>query len=235
MINKDFTYNAIYDKINGKNLFTEKAFKNPPICDVGVLQDFVQLVETSTIYKQVFISTYSADYMLSAFPTLPKYLGVNKTEFIEAFYGYKLDCSFYKEVSARLQYFTKLSSQRVHDIPNLVFKVMPISILTDLFTEGFLPIGMTPRDYMCEIFGSEYKPVCKTDPINRMGDFTELYIDDTDMIAAVDNDIAANLNVNTILAIKVDADGLNVDGTYLRTMGNHIGHTMSIYDLRNVI
>ncbi len=234
MLDVKGTYDDLYDAILGKEFTTQKKYKQPVVCKEEVAKKLYDLTMSDTIYAKLFRSSPSGMFFEKTCPDLYRVLDCKRDELVEAFYALKLG-EYYKEVSPRVQYYLKQAYDEAHEIPNLIFKFLPHKLMAEMFTEGFFPEGITAREVIQTMFNPEYKPVCSTNPINRMTDFSEIYVKDTDMVVAVPNNIANKIPVSNIADITVDALGVQIHGMYLRTMGNTIGYAQSIYDLRNVI
>ena len=66
-------------------------------------------------------------------------------------------------------------------------------------------------------------------------DFTELYVEETDMVAILPNALAVGLNEDSIQYLHVTPDGLVIKDILLRTRGSYTGAVNSIYDLRKLV
>jgi hypothetical protein len=122
-----------------------------------------------------------------------------------------------------------------YGIPNLLFKVVPTAAIKKFCEEGYFMGGLSLRDVVCNVCTEEYVPLSFYHPKNKLKDFSEIYVQSADMVAAVPHAIAEGLDDASISAINVTPNGMEVNGMLLRTMANHVGAVNSIYDLREVL
>lgn len=197
-----------------------------------VLEDFLTLLEEDPIAKE-FFNAYdiAADFyktMVDFRHFIPKELRE------EVFYAAKIG-KMYREVPSFCVYILEKAWEQCNGIPNLIFKIVPVTAIKKFCEEGYFLGGLTLRDVVCNICNEEYTPLSFYHPKNKVGDFTELYIPSADMVAAVPNSIADTLDDNSVTQITVVSNGLEVNGVLLRTMCNHVGAINSIYDLRELL
>lgn len=152
----------------------------------------------------------------------------------ECFYSAKCG-KYYTEIPSICVFFLQRAYEKCNGIPNLLLKVLPYSFLNKCFQYGFFSGGLTLSDAICNVCNPQYHPLSKEKLKNRIGDFTEIYIQSTDMVAAVPNKIADFLSNDAILKIEETPDGLAVEGKLLRTMANYVGAINSTYDLRALL
>lgn len=124
---------------------------------------------------------------------------------------------------------------RKYTIANLIPKLMPERLLTNLFKEGFILGGFSLRDIIKSLFDAEYEPVSITNYKAPCTGGYELYIEATDMICAVPMDIGDMLTQKDIEALYVDKFGVKLKDIYLRTSLDYYGGVNSTYDLRRLI
>lgn len=153
---------------------------------------------------------------------------------MEVFYAAKIGC-FYTGIPSFCVYMIKRAWTEANGIPNLIPKLLPSVVLNEVFKKGYFTGLTSLRDVICNVACKDYNPLSETNLRNRVGDFTEIYIKSTDMVAAVPNVIADALDDNSILNITVEPNGLTTNGMLLRTMCNYVGAINSTYDLRELI
>lgn len=200
--------------------------------DEEMLQKFVQLLEGDSVAKQIFdmcdVAQEFFDYTVDFKHWIPKELRS------EIFYAAK-NKSYSVLVPSQCVYLLKKAWEQAKGIPNLIIKQLPEQALTTYCTEGYFLGSATLYDVICNTCCESYSPLSETKPRNKVGNFTEVYVPDTDMVAALPNDIADSLSDSAILSITVTPNGLAVGDRLLRTMCGHFGITNSVYDLREVI
>jgi len=110
-----------------------------------------------------------------------------------------------------------------------------LTALKKFLEEGYFLGGLSLRDVICNVCTEEYSPLSLYHPKNKLKDFTEIYVQSTDMVAAVPHIIADALDDASIMSIESTNNGLSTKGVLLRTMANRVGAVNSTYDLRNVL
>lgn len=151
----------------------------------------------------------------------------------EAFYAAKNGVFAYMVPSFCIFMLKKAYS--TYKSPNLIFKLLPQPVLDKFFAEGYLGGGLTLQDVVCSFCTPTYQPLSCERLKNRCGDFTEVYVQETDMVALLPNRIADNLDNTAIDNIKLTEAGLSTGGMLLRLMGGSRGVINSTYDLRNLV
>lgn len=206
--------------------------KKTPTMDKEVFKRFLEMLNSDPIAKQFFdVYEHHLDFYTTATDfknNIPKELQA------ECFYAAKVGSYIYG-VPSYLVYMVKKAYESVGNIPNLIIKALPINLLKDCFTKGYLVEYVTLRDVICNVCNEQYTPLCDVKPKNRVGDYTELYVKSTNMVAAVPNKIADALDNDNVLNIVETPNGLAVGGILLRTMCNYAGAINSTYDLRELI
>ena len=159
----------------------------------------------------------------------------------EVFYAAKLGRG-YREIPSFCAYILDLAWKQCNGIPNLIPKVLSGTHLRKFCGEGYLLGGLSLHDAICNVCTDQYMPFNSVNTKNLIKakttdelDFYEIYIRESDMVAAVPKSIGDVLTDSTISKISVTPNGLFVGGQYIRTMANHLGVINSIYDLREVI
>lgn len=138
------------------------------------------------------------------------------------------------DVPSKLVYYIK-KSYNMDKMPNLIFKKIPESELKVFFQENYLGNGYTIRDVVCSIIDPHYIPVNNYTRLVKYDNFVEVYVESTDMVAALPNPMVKNLSQRDIHNIKVDSSGLRIGDCYLRSLGGYYGAVNSIYDLRECL
>lgn len=138
-----------------------------------------------------------------------------------------------ESVPSRLVFLLK-RAYSVIDLPNLIVSQIPENEFEVIFQTNYLK-GCCLHDVICSLFDSTYYPVTDAKPKNRHTDYTEVYVSETDMIAALPNALADTLSLSDIRNLTVTSCGLSLENYPLRTMGGLYGATNSIYDLRYAI
>ena len=101
--------------------------------------------------------------------------------------------------------------------------------------QGYFLGAVTLKDAICNVCTPLYKPLCETRLRNKVGTFTEIYVVQEDMVAAVPNSISNSLGDENIRNMKLGQFGLEVDGILVRTMAGYVGAINSNYDLRELL
>lgn len=123
----------------------------------------------------------------------------------------------------------------LYKIPNLIFKLIPKSELNCMFQENYVGSGYTLYDVVCSICNTAYVPLAEGRYKVKYGNYYEVYIPKTDMVAVLPVDIAEVLEYSDICNIECDKQGLKLGDKYLAFMCNHIGAGDSNYDYRTFI
>lgn len=131
-------------------------------------------------------------------------------------------------------YMVKKALDMYHS-PNLVVKQLPLDLLKNCFTQGYFGDDYTLRDVICNLSGLPYEPLSMSKRKVAYQDFTELYVEETDMVAILPNALAVGLNEDSIQYLHVTPDGLVIKDILLRTRGSYTGAVNSIYDLRKLV
>ncbi len=152
----------------------------------------------------------------------------------ELFYGAKLGGEVYRAIPSFCVYMIKKAWEAVDGIPNLIPKVLPKVCLKMFLSQNYCLGGITFVEVVKNVCCPEYNPLSLHRLKNKVGDFTEIYVPSTDMVAALPNDIANMLTDDGIMKIEKSPNGLMTGKTLLRTMCNRYGAVNSTYDLRNV-
>ena len=226
----DLTLIELEPYIRGK-LFTGQAKEFITITQEDV-EDFLTLLDCYPIAKQVFDVTEKASDFYRVYPDFT--VKFRKEIRTEVFYAAK-NGGIYKQIPAYCVYILKKSWEQCNGIANLICKVIPLSCLELFCQEGYFLGGLSLYDVICNVCTSDYTPLSESKLKVRNGDFYELYIKNTDMVAAVPDAIANILTDDALLGIEVSARDLLVDGKPLRSLAGYVGAINSTYDLRELL
>lgn len=173
----------------------------------------------------------SAKEFYKAEPDIAKRIQVKKRE--ECFYGMKLEYVS-PVIPARALYFL-LKCYKDYNTVNYFPKVLSKPLVKLMFSEGYIAEGYTLKDVICTITTPNYQPLSAAFPAVNMGDYSEIYIKETDAIALVPNDIRDKLNYTDIENLTVKGKDICCGNTPIRLIGSHYGATHSTYDLRDML
>ena len=193
---------------------------------------FAERVHSDTVAEQLFdMCERHTDFFsmhIDARTWVPKELQA------EAFYTAK-NGEFNTVVPAMCVYIMRKAWKECYGIPNLIFKVIPKQYAVQFFAEGYLAPEYRMLDVVHSLCGMEYQPLSEYKRKIRHDTYSEIYVAETDMVAAVPNRIADEITDGMIDAIKVTPDGLAIGESLLRTRGGSYGITNSVYDLRELV
>lgn len=226
----EFNLSELEPYILGKEFTGE--LKDVPRLNKDVFEQFMIMLSESDIASGFFdvYSNYKDFYA-----TATDFKNLIPKEFqMEVFYAAKVG-SFYVEIPSFCVFMLKQAWELSQGIPNLILKYVPMQALTEWFKKGYFLGGLTLRDAICNVCCPDYNPLSELRLKNTVGDFTEIWVRDTDMVAAVPNKIADLLDDKGILDIVDTEAGLQSNGVLLRTMAGYVGAINSKYDLRNLI
>lgn len=206
--------------------------KNRVILSKEQLEDFLTRLEEDQIAKEFF---QAYDLARDFYDTMVDFKHFFDSKIRdELFYAAKTK-KVYRQIPAFCVYLLERAWNECYGIPNLIIKVLPTSALKKFFEEGYFTGGVTLKDAICNICCEEYQPLSIQNNKNKLHDFTEIYVESTDMVAALPHSIADDLTTSAISEIKVTSNGLETNGVLLRTMSGYVGAINSMYDLREVI
>ena len=211
--------------------FTGKA-KNVPRCNKQVLEDFLTALAEDEIAMK-FFEAY--DVAADFYKTILDFRHIIPKEYREEVFYAAKNGKMYKEIPSFCVYTLTRAWEQCYGIPNLLFKVVPIPAIKKFCEDGYFLGGLSLRDVVCNVCTDEYAPLSVYHSKNRLKDFSEVYVQSADMVAALPHSIADSLSDSSITAITVTPNGLETGGVLLRTMANHVGAVNSIYDLREVL
>lgn len=198
----------------------------------AMFEEFMNMLAADSV-AAAWVNTYEVHKDFYA--TMPDYAKLFPKQFQEElFYAAKLG-HYYRQIPAFCEYIVRKSWEKCYGIPNLLFKVIPTPAMNRFFQKGYLLGGINMRDVVCNTVCADYDPISLHHPFNKVGDFTEVYVPKTDMVAALPNDIAEILTPESVTDLHVTPNGLALGNKLLRTSGAYVGAVNSIYDLREVI
>lgn len=216
--------------ILGKKYFGEA--KNQPRITQEIFDKFVRCLEEDPIAKEFFtVFDAAADFYNTAVDF--KY-HIPKEMRTEVFYAAKNGYAYVQVPSFCVFMLTK-AWEKCSGIPNLLFKVLPAVCIKEFCKKDYLLGGLTLRDVICNVCTPKYTPLSMYHSKNKLKEFTEVYIQSTDMVAAVPNSIGDCLSEDSIASIKLGTYGLEINGVLIRTMCGYVGATNSNYDLRRLL
>lgn len=225
----DTSLDALEPYINGHKFIDASKF--PVRCDERVLEDFLTLLEEDNIAKTFFDTL---EVPVDFYNTMVDFKHLVPKDMREEIFFAAKNGEYYKEVPSMCVYMIRKAWSKCYGIPNLIFKILPISAIKEFCKEGYLG-SLTLRDVVCNVCTDEYTPLGTYNRKNKLRDFTEIYVQSTDMVAAVPHSIGDILDDASIAAIQQTSNGLAVGNKLLRTMGGRVGAINSVYDLREVI
>ena len=223
-----------YPYVTGKAFFSE--LKNVPRIDPGYYQLFLNMLAEDTVAKSYFDAFELHDDFYSTLVDFNHFIPNDQK--VEVFYAAKVGKA-YREIPSFCTYVLTKAWEQCNGIPNLLLKVIPTTYLKKFCSKGYFMSDLTLHDAICNICTEDYSPFSTGKLKNLVhdpkGNFYELYIRESDMVAAVPEAIGESLTNPDIANITLTPQGLQTGGVYLRTMSGHLGAINSTYDLREVI
>lgn len=206
-------------------------YKESTLCTAQQLKEFLTHLASSEFAKSAFSASENWKDFYTVIPDFKHYFKADVRE--DVYYAAK-NGMVASGVPAFCIYMVKKAYAKI-DIPNMIFKQIPIPVMRQWFRPGYIRKGICLRDVICQFCNAQYNPVTPYRYTNTVGDYTEIYVKETDMIAAVPNVIAKSLNMNDIEKITVSQYGLSINNVLLRTMAGYAGAINSTYDLRKLL
>jgi hypothetical protein len=186
-----------------------------------------ELLYSSTGAPRLLQVTESSSQFFQLEPDIAQY--VPKKSRDEMFYALK-NGFFSPCVPAKCLYLVN-KIYNTHRLCNLVPKLLP----KEVFAKNYLAGGFTLLDVIATLCDKRYTPLARHMLSSSYGDHHEVYVNATDMIAAIPADIASKLSEEEIFQMEVDNDGLKIKGVYIAFMGGRHGACNSKYDLRKLV
>lgn len=216
--------------IRGK-AFTGKAKQYITIYEEDVT-NFLTLLDTFPIARQVFdITEKAADFYAIYSDFKSRFKSDIRSE---VFYAAK-NGGIYKQIPSYCVYMLRKAWKECNGISNLICKVLPMNCIEVFCQDGYFLGGLSLYDAICNVCTPDYTPLSKRDYRVKNGDFYEIYISETDMVAIVPDAISNVLTDDAIANIHVNGHDLLVDGKPLRTLAGYVGAINSTYDLRELL
>lgn len=222
-----YTLSEMAPYIQGKKF--EGAAKREP--DKNAVDQFAKRVGESITAKSNLDLIENWNDFYSIEPDFKNWIKADQRA--EAFYAAKNEAFAYAVPSMCIYMLKK--AYNVYKSPNLIFKMLPQPMFEKFIAEGYLGGGLSLQDVVCSFCNPNYQPLSTERLKCRCGEFTEIYVQETDMVALVPNRVADNLDDKAIDNITVTPAGLSTGGMLLRMMGGSRGVINSTYDLRNLV
>lgn len=200
--------------------------------DVATITQFAERVKSDQVAQQLFDMCEKYTDFFSMHVDAKTWVPIEQRA--EVFYALK-NGSYNTTVPSFCVYMLKKAWEQCHSIPNLIVKSLPQAPLKEFLSSGYLQQQYSLRDVICSTLTSTYEPLSEHKKKIRHGDWSEIYVAATDMVAAIPNRIADDLTDSMIDVITVTPDGLSYGQSLLRTMGGYYGITNSVYDLRELV
>lgn len=152
----------------------------------------------------------------------------------ELFYAAKLK-RYTLTVPCFAQFLLEKAWKQANGIPNLIIKLLPTQAVTEFCSKDYFLGGISLHDVICNVCTEDYTPLSETHLRNKLSTFTEIYVMETDMVAAVPHEVSDALSDEAIRSITLLPSGLAVGDRLLSTFGGHYGASHSNYDLRDIV
>ena len=153
---------------------------------------------------------------------------VPKAEQQEAFYSLK-NKMVVPDVPAALIFFLRKIWDKYH-IYNLLISGLPTFIQRDIVSSGYLGSGYTLIDVVCNFCGKNFNVLSEERMLVTCGDWYEMYIPATDMVAAIPTELGERLKSEDMYDLSLTPGvGLTLRGQPLYQLQ---GVKDSFYDLR---
>lgn len=156
---------------------------------------------------------------------------IPKEEQQEAFYSYKNEfCA--PDVPAAFIYFARKIFEQYH-IANLIGPLLPAIVSSETKYTNYFGKDYTGVDAICHFVFQEFRPLTPERPIVKCGDWYEIYVPATGMVAAVSPSIGEKLRAEDLDSISFQpGTGLMLGETRLKDIGSTGGEDNGFYDLR---
>lgn len=226
---KDLTLLELEPYICGKK-FTGKA--NKPILLTSAVNDFRKYLAQYPNAKSVFDLTEMASDFYKLCPDFVHYF--DKDIRLEVYYAAKIG-GYYKGIPCYCAYMLKKAFAEVEEIPNLIPKVLPLPVLEQFLREDYFLGGLTLRDAICNVCTPNYTPLSEHKLTVKHDSFYEVYIRDTDMVAAIPSTLMDIIPEEELCNIVVKGKDMYLHDHPVRTLGGYVGAINSCYDLRALL
>lgn len=204
----------------------------PVELDIEQLAIFKGLIDVDHYAGTFFRNFDNAQVFYDTMPDFAHH--ISKEQLNEVYYAAKCN-NVIKGCPSLCQFMLMQAWKEANGMPNLIMKIIPLQMLKTFFKQNYFGEGLTLEKLVQGLCCDTYLPLSEARPKVEHKTFTELYIKETDMVAAVPKQIAQALSDDDVLAIKVTKQGLETHGVKLRTMCGYLGAINSTYDLRELI
>lgn len=206
--------------------------KERPVVSLDLLGQVGADIAGDQIAKQAFDMCEKYTDFYEIMPDAKAWIPMPQRQ--EVFYALK--CGKYNpDIPSVALYLVQKAWKECYNIPNLILKVLPQSYLKQFCARGFFGNGYCLRDLICNVCTDQYTPLAAHRLKVKHTSYTEIYVESTDMVAAVPNNVADTLTDSAIQNLTVSPAGIAYGDSLLRTMGGSYGITNSIYDLRELV
>lgn len=214
--------------ING-DLYTRECV--PPVrCTPEMFAKVVKAAAASDTYERTIELVESYKNFLELQPDIANEFPVSERE--EMFYCLK-NGGYSPDVPAKCIYVLKHLYAKYGSV-SLALKALSNGMFTVFFQKNYLH-ECTMRDVIKTFIDADYEPFTSARLRVEHETYDEVLITEKDMVALLPKDISAKLTDRDLLDIKVEKNGLSVNGLLIRFMCGHYGAVNSLYDLRRLV
>lgn len=219
--------NSIFDGKYTEEL--KKTDKNRTIT-IDDFNKFRELLSINESFQSGLRLTDSSTEYFEAYDLLNMVVAdeIKEDLFFTAKLGY-----FYEGIPSKIVYLLQ-KAIRSYNTPNNAISSLDIGRVGRFLKKGSLPDGVTLKQIMENIIGSEFQLLTKYRRSVQFKDSVEIYVENTDRVLVLPKDIAVLIESAEDLASVeyVKGVGVCVHGIPIRTLGGKIGLTLNEYDLR---
>lgn len=228
---KDLTIAEMAPYIEGKK-FLESKGTFEKRCDRETFEKFVKDINTLPTAAQMIQAIVSHTVFFECFEDLA--VIYPKNLWCDLFYTAK-NGVYYDNVPGILV-DAVMQSYEKYKCCNLIVKTIPIGVLNNAFTEGYLTNGVTLSDVIRTLCHFNYMPLTNTKRKVKYTQHSEVYMKDSDMVLCIPTGpMNEALTLNVIEELTEFDNDVFFRGTPIRTMFGYYGASNSKYDLRNII
>ena len=219
--------------VEGKYPSDAKPGKPEKTATLEQLEEFKLLLSINDAYLQKLNQTEVAKEFYTACPLLDAVVEDDLKE--DLFYATKLGF-MYTGIPSKLVFLLKKGLKLV-ETPNRVIECMDMRLFGKYLKPGVLPEGITIKQILSNLIGTDYKTLTKARRKVKYKDFYEVYVDNTDRVVLLPECIAEQVDSSTDLKnVNYQKDiGVCVYNMPLRTFAGKLGITKDEYDLRECI
>lgn len=197
-----------------------------------LLEKFISCIKGDDIVKQMFDMCDNAKTFYDA--TVDFKSWIPKQYMKELFYAAKLK-KYSLSIPCFAQFLLEKAWAEADGIPNLMIKLLPATALHEFCAKGYFLGGLSLREVICNVCTEDYTPISSLHLRNKLSTFTEIYVEETDMVAAVPHKVADSLSDEAIRNITLTPMGLAVGDRLISTFGGYFGAINSHYDMRELV